>query len=171
MQRVHMSRSAVAALAAVAIAAAAASPSPAEAFVLFVQPHPTAKAGKAPTGLAPNRSSFAPANKGASSAAKAQANVNTGQGPPVRRVWIVKPGLAGSQGGSSAGSGARAQAPAAAAAAAAVAAAACATSSRRSSARSSRRRSTNSSSCRRSNDGGRDRRGVRSVGEAPPDPL
>ena len=101
MQRVHMSRSAVAALAAVAIAAAAASPSPAEAFVLFVQPHPTAKAGKAPTGLAPNRSSFAPANKGASSAAKAQANVNTGQGPPVRRVWIVKPGLAGSQGGSS----------------------------------------------------------------------
>jgi hypothetical protein len=107
MQRVHMSRSAVAALAAVAIAAAAASPSPAEAFVLFVQPHPTAKAGKAPTGLAPNRSSFAPANKGASSAAKAQANVNTGQGPPVRRVWIVKPGLAGSQGGSSAGSGAQ----------------------------------------------------------------
>ena len=107
MQRVHMSRSAVAALAAVLIAAAAASPSPAEAFVLFVQPHPTAKAGKAPTGLAPNRSSFAPANKGASSAAKAQANVNTGQGPPVRRVWIVKPGLAGSQGGSSAGSGAQ----------------------------------------------------------------
>lgn len=107
MQRVHMSRSAVAALAAVAIAAAAASPSPAEAFVLFVQPHPTAKAGKAPTGIAPNRSSFAPANKGASSAAKAQANVNTGQGPPVRRVWIVKPGLAGSQGGSSAGSGAQ----------------------------------------------------------------
>ncbi len=105
--RVHMSRSAVAALAAVAIAAATASPSPAEAFVLFVQPHPTAKAGKAPTGLAPNRSSFAPANKGASSAAKAQANVNTGQGPPVRRVWIVKPGLAGSQGGSSAGSGAQ----------------------------------------------------------------
>ena len=96
-----------AALAAVAIAAAAASPSPAEAFVLFVQPHPTAKAGKAPTGLAPNRSSFAPANKGASSAAKAQANVNTGQGPPVRRVWIVKPGLAGSQGGSSACSGAQ----------------------------------------------------------------
>ena len=104
--RMHMSRTAVVAFAAATLAAAA-SPGPAEAFVLFIQPHPTAKAGKAPTSTAPNRSSFAPTNKGASSAAKAQANVNTGQGPPVRRVWIVKPGLAGSQGGSSAGSGAQ----------------------------------------------------------------
>jgi hypothetical protein len=102
--RVHISRSAVAALAAVTLAAAAASPSPAEAFVLFVQPHPAAgKPGKIST--VPNRSSLAPANKG--SAAKAQANVNTGQGVRLQRVWIVRPGVVVSKGGSNTGSGAQ----------------------------------------------------------------
>jgi hypothetical protein len=104
--RVHMSRSAVAAFAAVTLAAAAASTGPAEAFPFF-QPQPVTAGKPGKMSTAPNRSSLAPANKGASSAVKAQANVNTGQGVRLQRVWIVRPGIVVSKGGSSAGSGAQ----------------------------------------------------------------
>jgi hypothetical protein len=102
--RVHISRTAVVAFAAMTLAAAAASPGPAQAFPFF-QPQPVTAGKPGKMSTAPNRSSFAPANKG--SAAKAQANVNTGQGVRVQRVWIVRPGVVVSKGGSSAGSSAQ----------------------------------------------------------------
>jgi hypothetical protein len=102
--RVHISRTAVVAFAAMTLAAAAASPGPAQAFPFF-QPQPVTAGKPGKMSTAPNRSSFAPANKGA--AAKAQANVNTGQGVRVQRVWIVRPGVVVSKGGSSAGSSAQ----------------------------------------------------------------